>query len=128
MSVSNAHGAARSGGQSRRYLTQMATQNVPATDAASPKWWGTTASVFIGFAAVVATGYSTSAWSVGPVTGFDQSDSREDLANRIDSKVVEHIACHIGKGRCNLIKHDPEKCDETQYSSSESHLEQTQRC
>ena len=77
--------------------------SVLATDAAFPNWWGMSASAFVGFSAIMATRYSAATWLVGPVTGFGRSDSREDLANRVNSKVVEHIACCIGKGRCNLI-------------------------
>ena len=73
------------------------------TDAARPEGRGTGMSAFVCMAAIVATGYTTPTWLVGSVTRLGQSDSREDLGNRVDSKVVEHIACYIGKRRCNLI-------------------------
>ena len=83
------------------------TRSVPSRDAARPERWCLGTPAFVGVAAIVATGYSAFAWSVGPVTWFDQADSREDLANRVDSEVVEQVACHSGKGRCNVIKHNP---------------------
>ena len=98
---------------------------MPAADASSRNRWGTTVSAFICFAAIVATRYTTSPWCVGSVAWLMYSNSGEYLANRINSNVVEHVACHNGKGRCNLVKHDPEKCNKTRQSSRETHLEHT---
>ena len=84
----------------------------------STRWWPNS-TAFRGAAVVVSTGDSTPSGCVGPVTRFIRPNAGNNIVDWVDNKIIEDVACHLSKERCQFIYEDSDKCDDAAYSRSE---------